>query len=1289
MPDPKDRNPIAWRKSRSGAWASRGFHYQHLITSLILVRQWAGLAPTGFLVPEGLEDCVFEANKLEILIQIKSRKDEKFGATEVQKFLSTLEEKAAEIDTNGKIRVAIVLEQPCSGREGISIDQLFNKEEENVLVCAKPDDGIIGLLSNHLDIAEVVADGIASDLYKLVAQVSQENASLSFKNRRRISTTEVESRILERLESGDLSAIDHALALSLLEPVDFTTRIDEPSFYLGVKVKPGHVVAGLVLERTDDVNEVVQTLMQRRHVLISGPSGAGKSALMWLSANALCRDLRWFQITGKAAAADADTVVRFIRARRPSKSSPIGIAFDEVGSSNSDLWDVLVRELRGLSGVYLLGSVRNEDVNLIANQSDTQFIEVHLDESLAKMVWEILAAGNQTSWVHWREPFEQSDGLMLEYVHLLTKGKRLADVIEEQVREREQENRHDELAIIRCSAVLCARDGEIDAKKLFQLLEIRSDAASHALKRLIDEHLVCEKRPGVIGGLHMLRSAALSQASHDGAVFLTEDSLWRSLPSATVETQPRIVQSILATAQGEAETVALRNLAETLAANPDLELWVSILTGLGLATLERRVASFMTILEQHEVQRAQWSLASMFTDPDINIPDLSEFDQWQRLRDAVLEFRAVSKDDLRPACLEQLPDGSRVPSCRNLREANKLLSCLAPICGGEPVRLKLETNFTGDGEHDIRQVASLLSTAHLIDPNMSESIVESLGGEEVLFEWFDSQTPWVTSPEIEEEGNHGRTVRSNMFYVAEQYQHDPHETVCRICETLIAISPRSDAAASDAVDPLGRVIEIGEFVPWSKNMPRQNIPAKVRVAWNVAFRQILLARSAADSLTGYAQQIALLVHRTEKVFRSFTEKWIRGRSIPNAEALAVEINEIVGSVNALKYAAPEKPQPSMTAPALGDGADDNLGALLTGVLGNLLPRLNKIPGEERPKGAASFAGDLAAQAEEHLRSDVWRMSSSPPLHELAELGERIGNLSCVLHEMAHDYSATAIQRIVKAARKGTLGKAINAAARFCRSHAERRFQVRLSTIENELEELGWSAQCWVRPIEERDCVYWPAREIAIVVKISDFGTQTQYADDCLEIGRRIFKNDWPYTVVPAINEKVLASFAVLPSSHVPLPDQDFSSKWRCFINEDFLSSEVVKYFDRALEQCIQLSAIITSRGIEKLHSEEDEAFAKTIESFEQNYAFVREAAERTGMEHLEWACDFLERNWNHVADEFESTKAGRKNAEPLCMSPHLAMSGEIDERALEIAAARLLIMQEECSIMAKCNGNSA
>ena len=1209
-------------------------------------------------------------------IQIKSRNDATFGDAEVSNILDAVDDKVAKFNDGEDIRAAVILEKPRTNKVETDISRLFDDEYRRIYVCGAPGDEVIRLISTELKIAEVIAAGLASDLYRMVADAAADNASLPFDERRSISTTEVERHIFERLEAEDPSAIDYALFSGALEPVDFTTPVDDPDFYRGVKVKAGHVAANLVLDRPNDVNKILEALWQRRHVLVSGPSGAGKSALVWLVTNSIAGQLRWFQITGMATAAYAEAIIRFVRARRPTEMSPIGLVFDEVGSANSDLWDVLVRELRGIPALYFLGSVRQEDVNLVANQSDTVFIPVILDENLARTVWEKLSAGSHTNWTHWREPFEQSEGLMLEYVHLLTHGKRLAAVIGEQIRQREHENRNDELTIIRSAAVLCARGGEVVARGLFELLGLDPDTANRALKRLIDEHLVRESRPGVLGGLHILRSDALVKVSHDETVYLTADSFWRSLPATTSETLPRVVQSLLADSGEDNEPQLLQKLAEMLGNSHNIDQWAAILTGLGLATLERHVASFISILEQHGVQRAHWSLASMFADPQLDVPVLSESEQLTSLRNAVFAFREMLKHDLRAACLKQLPEGIQPPRSDSISQANKLLSCLVPICGGDPIRIALGLEFPADHDPNVRQIARLLSTARLIELDLAESLVESLGGEQVLFDLFRDQIPWTTPPTIEPASTHGRTVRSNWYHAAERHQSDPHETVCEICEILIALSPNSNAAASDAVDPMGRTIAVGDFKPWSKNMPRANIPAKARVAWNVAFRQILLARAAASSLTNYTRQMALLVRDTEKVFRSITEKWIKGKRISNTDALDSEINRIVGAVSALAYAAPENPPSSMAEPVRA-GTNDTLGALLTGVLGNLIGRMPKL---ETAKATATFAGSLGGQAREHHQSGIWRTMSAPPLRELTKLSERLVDVSCILHEIAHDSKPDAIQRFVKTSRKARLGTAVRAAARHCRHLADRRFNIRLHKLENALLEQGWEVRCLSRPTDEYDSVYWPAREVVILVEITDFETQWgRYVEETLSLGKHYLNDDWPYTTVSIMNDKVLAPLALRPSSHMPLPDPDFAREWSDYIDKPIFSSTLGEKFDEAIVACMHVSAIITCLGVKDLHPEEEDVLAMAVHTFRRNRKIVANAAGQTETEHFVLALDYLDRNWDRVVDEYDSVKANRAIEDPLCMAPHLAIAGEESEHVQELAATRLFIVQTECS----------
>ncbi len=1284
MPDEQNIDPIeAWRKSRSGAWAGRGFHYQHLFSTLILIRQWAGLAPSGALVPEGLEDCVVEVKKQELWLQIKSRKEGSFSEAEVQKVLAGVSEKADSVEQIVNRKTVVILEQQCLNLKSIGIDRLFENTEEQVFVCTSPRDKIVAILTEQLNTAEIIAEGVLSDLYELVASASEENASLSFDDRRRIPTSEIERRIFERLEAEDPSAIDRALASGTLAPVDFSKPISEPAFYQGVKVTPGHVAAGLVLNRPIDRKNVTQFLKQRRHVLISGPSGAGKSALMWSSVESLIGDIRWYQITSKAVVADANAIISFFRARRPAENSPIGIAFDEIGSANADLWDVLVRELRDMPSVYFLGTVRKEDASLISNHADIEFVEVSLNEKLAESVWLKLHAEGQTDWVHWREPFEQSDGLMLEYVHIITQGKRLSLMIDDQIRMRQQEGRCDELAILRVTSVLCASGGDVQASKLISSLGINTDSASQALTRLVDEHLVRETRPGVLGGLHMLRSKALVKACHDQVVFLPADSLWQGLLAVTDDTLPRVVQSILAEVAGENEVSVLNKLSNILNNAQDVEVWSSILTGLGLATLERNVVSFMGILEQYGVQRAKWSLASMFCDSQIDIPDFNEFDQWQSLRDAILAFRALPKKDLRKICLEQRSKELSIPTCKSLHQLNKLLSSIAPICGGDPIGINISPEFEGKGQLDINDVSDFLSSAHFISPSMAKQLVDGLGGEEILFDWFVSQTPWVSSPKIDANGAHGRTVRSDMFYVSEKEQTDPHTSVCDICETLISISPDSEAAASDAVTPLGQPITVGEYQPWSKNMPRKNIPSKTRISWNVAFRQILLARSASDSLTNYTHTMADLVKRTEKVFRSYSEKWIKRKRIANADVIAQEVNDIIQSVNEISFATPEKPSHEMTKPADNAGHDDSLGALLSGILGNLMGRMGKISGDGNPKATATFAGSLAGQANEHEKSLIWRTSLSPPQKELKALAERLMHVSYLLHEFAHDNSDVSIHRIIKSTKKSTPGKAVSTAARRCQLFAKQRFDKKLYSLEKSLSERGWSCKCWSRPVDEADSVHWPSVEVAIAVDIKDFETDAEYMEAAFALADHHFENNWRYRIVPVINGFVVAPLAMLPSSYLPLPDHDFTKDWKEYIKDYLISSQVVEYFDKALDACGQVSAVIACRDLDLLHPVEDKVLSDAIETFNQNRELLLNASEKNSDEYTLWACDFIDQYWDKVVDEFEAAKLGEKVEHPICEIPHQALSGQPNEHVLEIAGARILMIQAECYRLAQ------
>lgn len=56
------------------------------------------------------------------------------------------------------------MNQECSGKAVESIDQLFDGKPRKVILCDSPAEEIVGLLTAHLKTAEILAEGVASDL---------------------------------------------------------------------------------------------------------------------------------------------------------------------------------------------------------------------------------------------------------------------------------------------------------------------------------------------------------------------------------------------------------------------------------------------------------------------------------------------------------------------------------------------------------------------------------------------------------------------------------------------------------------------------------------------------------------------------------------------------------------------------------------------------------------------------------------------------------------------------------------------------------------------------------------------------------------------------------------------------------------------------------------------------------------------------------------------------------------------------------------------------------------------
>ncbi len=190
-------------------------------------------------------------------------------------------------------------------------------------------------------------------------------------------------------EAIDPSALERAIRDGAVELVDFSAPMVDEEFYRGVDVVPGHVVAGLPVER-EEVGTLRESLLINSVALVVGPSGCGKSALIWLAAHADRHRYCWYRIK-RLSMADAPNLVRLVKSFKASQV-PLAFVVDDLGRADREGFDWLVEELREYPAVKVVGACREEDLLLVETGSTATIVRPELTPALAETIWSELRA---------------------------------------------------------------------------------------------------------------------------------------------------------------------------------------------------------------------------------------------------------------------------------------------------------------------------------------------------------------------------------------------------------------------------------------------------------------------------------------------------------------------------------------------------------------------------------------------------------------------------------------------------------------------------------------------------------------------------------------------------------------------------------------------------------------------------------------------------------------------------------------------------------------------------------
>ena len=428
----------------------------------------------------------------------------------------------------------------------------------------------------------------------MVAGASDVNATADYESRRRLTKTELVGTLQAAAEQVDVDSLEFAIKEGICEPLNLNVPIRDDRFYEGVATQPGHVAAGLVVPRPTVMGKILSGLDERSAVVITGPSGVGKSAVLWMVPEALPGVL-WYRVK-RLWSEDVPHLMRLVRAQRPSPDAPVGLLVDGAGTEGFSGWSRLRADLESEPGVVVLATAREEDLTTLGDLTGCVTVTVQLYEAAAETIYRGLRRRGATQTPHWIESFSLSNRLTLEFTHLLTRGQRLGDVIGQQIQRRLDEERDQELELLRLVSVAHRWSATLSTSDVKAACGMSDWDLQRTLTRLAEEHLIVE-RDGMVSGLHRLRSSAISESIHTQPPHDLNNTITEVLPLVQDQQLHRFVANLLRDVPSARATV----IQTATRASTHLGRLTAYLEGLRLIDFHEVAKTWKNIADHHEI----------------------------------------------------------------------------------------------------------------------------------------------------------------------------------------------------------------------------------------------------------------------------------------------------------------------------------------------------------------------------------------------------------------------------------------------------------------------------------------------------------------------------------------------------------------------------------------------------------------------------------------------------------------------------------------------------------------
>ena len=797
-------------------------------------------------------------------------------------------------------------------------------------------------------------------------------------------------------------------------------------------------------------NQIKSGLEQKSAVVIAGPSGVGKSAVLWTIPEDMPNVL-WFRVR-QLASDDVSSIIRLARAYNASAQNPVGFLVDSAGTGNFTGWDRLRSEAAAVQGILLVATARNEDLAVLGGMAECSTVEIRLDELTAEMIYRGLVERGATTAAHWREAFEDSDGLTLEFTHLLTSGMRLRDLIDDQVNQRMTENRHNEISVLALVSAADRWSAEVSVSDIATACDLSDLKMRETLDRLRAEHLVVE-RNGWIGGLHRLRSTAICDSIHDRPPPTIDETIKKVLPLVSASHLHRFLAALLR------DSPDMRNLVIATASMEALELdrAAAILQGLRLADFDELAKKWNEIADLHEVPVMARPALFTFAVGKLEPPDLFPV-EFQTAWNAIVT--ALGQDS-RSCFLSAVGLDRVVELLVSASDTSKAQLLLAVLDGtGRDFAASVEGALNSQPplvsalkQAPLEALAEMLTTAYDVDPRLSQALVEAIGGERTVIERIRADCPWTTQLKVQEESGSPVGV-ARLLHVSDVHQPSPEGEVIILGEILLQCLPRIESIDVQTLLPGDIELNIDGFNPWVKQFKREQVLASSGVAWNQARVRAAYAQLAEPDTTRLTAALPLLSTASDLVHKI-------GTALVTGQPPSPEFDQQMSSLHTAgsNLRPPHRgvlPRDTAIMEQRTPDLSDDLSGLITDITGNVIPRLGQ--GLDGYSALATYISDTVINR--HLAG-----SMSEPWHLIGIEGcpQILNKLKSILEDLLVVIEESSridadIIRIRNSALAGTKPHALKRAAESCHKTRKRRNQRRREDIERRCMDIDHRAR---------------------------------------------------------------------------------------------------------------------------------------------------------------------------------------------------------------------------------------